>query len=156
MLRSCSQREFSLFLSYIHPFVSSQAYRERKKRRERISFAVLVLYSLGISHPTQTDYVILTSHRRSAMYGKTYPHLRISHRINFVAASQHSYLFLFLFFLRAATQLLFHPCCLVIDSVMLYQVSVVSQSDGIARRFYFIGLSELSRMRPFGLGLDKL
>lgn len=73
--------------------------------------------------------------------------------------------FLFLSFLRAATQLFIHPCCLHIEFFSerrgavrdVLQVSVASQKEGIARRFLlYRSFLKSSRMRPFGLGSDIL
>jgi hypothetical protein len=66
------------------------------------------------------DYVILTL-IFTGLSMKPQPEesisiLRISHKDKFRRSQPAFLLFLFLFFLRAATQLLFHPCCLDIDS----------------------------------------
>lgn len=70
--------------------------------------------------------------------GGTESPLRVLRRINFSSRSTSQF-----FLLRAATQRIFTRVAWTSDhSVMYHQVSVASQSEGIARRFYFTGLAD--------------
>jgi hypothetical protein len=113
-----SVSSYHIFIQLSHHRRMSR--RQKKKEGEKKKFLQsTLLSSLGISHPHTeiSDYVIPIFTESSSLIRKnSISNLRISHKDKYRRSQPAFLLFLFLFFLRAATQLLFHPCCLDINS----------------------------------------